>query len=443
MAGPLNPEMKIAHLSDFHLRHHLSGTSLVTARLSRRVPDLLSAAVEQIQSESPDLLAITGDLLDYPFYGMADADTMSLGRKDLGLIQEMLKPLTCPVAILYGNHDHPAIFQEAFGHLPLDFEVAGHRVLLFFDDEVDNHFPQRMGSERERFLSVISDNDPHPQIHLQHYLISPMHNEGYPHSYLEGDSLKASLTSDPRVRLVLSGHYHRGEDLFKEGSVHFATSKAFCEPPHPFRFYTLGEETIEQIEQTLPLSGELRPAVFLDRDGTIGLQPSYRTGPGDFNLIPGVSEALTQLKNAGYALVVVSNQTAVGQGFVTVETVGEVNDRMCALLDVELDGIYSSYGSRNAVVPALRSENPGTKPDPAMLLEAADQLGLDLSASFIVGDRPGDLEAGERAGCQATILVRTGDGDKTLEKLENAHPHIVVEDLRGAADWILSKDRQQ
>lgn len=433
--------MKIAHVSDFHLRHHLPGTSTISRRLSRHMPDLISRAVDRIRGESPDLVVVTGDLVDHPFYGMHDPDLIALGERDLRLVRERFAPLCCPVAWLYGNHDHPDSFHRVYGDLPADFQVAGHRVLLFFDDEVENNVPQRMGAQRERFIAAMNDADPSPQIHLQHYLVAPERTGGYPHAYREAGSLKAALLADGRVRLVLSGHYHRGDSLFREGRVHFANAPAFGEPPHPFRVYTIVEAGVTQTEFHLrPADAPKRRAVFLDRDGTVSPAPAYRTGPEAFSLLPGAGEALATLKRAGYALVVVSNQTAVGQGYVTTETVGAVNDRMAVLLgasDVELDGVYCRYDSPKAVLPEHRADRPETKPSPAMLFAAAEDLNLDLSGSFMVGDRMSDVGAGRNAGCRASILVKTGSGPEALAKMPPGHADFVADDLGAAADWIL------
>ncbi len=405
------------------------------------MPDLISQAVERIRVESPDLVAVTGDLVDHPFYGMHDPELIALGEKDLRLVRECFAPLTCPVAFLYGNHDHPESFHRVFGDLPLDFRAAGHRVLIFLDDEVEDHFPQRLGTQRERFLAALNDDDPRPQVHLQHYLVSPERTGGYPHAYREAGSLKAALLADSRVRLVLSGHYHKGDSLFREGHVHFANAPAFGEPPHPFRIYTRSGTGVVQNEYRLRSpEARKRSAVFLDRDGTVSPAPAYRTGPEHFSLLPGAGEALAKLKRAGHALVIVSNQTAVGQGYVTTETVGAVNDRMAALFGasgVELDGVYCRYGSPNAVLPEHRTDRPETKPSPAMLHAAAEDLNLDLSVSFMIGDRKSDVDAGRNAGCRASILVRTGSGPTALAKMSPGHADFVADDLSAAADWIL------
>jgi D-glycero-D-manno-heptose 1,7-bisphosphate phosphatase len=408
------------------------------------MPDLLDAATEQIRTLSPDLVAVTGDLVDHPFYAMHDSNLAALGVKDLGLVREIFGGLTCPVAFLYGNHDHPAGFRRVFGDGPADFDVEGYRILLFFDEEGENHHPQRMGAERERFLRALAGEEPRLQVHLQHYLITPVRNRRYPHTYREHRSLEEAVVADGRVRLVLSGHYHRGARVQRIRDTSFSTVPAFCEPPHRFRFYDLDGDVVVAHERRLHHKTPIRRAVFLDRDGVINPQPSYRTGPEPFRLIDGVGEALARLRRAGYALVVVSNQTAVGHGYVTTETVGAVNDKMAALLaghGVELDGVYCRYHSRDAVLPRYRTSEPETKPNPAMLLEAAADIALDLEGSFMVGDRASDIEAGRNAGCRACVLVETGAGRETLAAMGGgtARADAVVADLPAAVDWILSR----
>jgi D-glycero-D-manno-heptose 1,7-bisphosphate phosphatase len=407
------------------------------------MPDLLGRAVEAIGAASPDLVAVTGDLIDHPFYGMRDDTRIAQGEKDLHLIREIFGSLTCPVAYVYGNHDRPESFMRIFGDQPVDFDVVGHRILLFFDEEIDCHMAQRLGDQRERLMAALSDHDPKPQIHLQHYLIAPERNEGYPHNYREFCSLRKTLLADRRVRLVLSGHYHKGVQLFQDGAVHFGTVPAFAEPDHPYRIYTLDDQFVREREFTLNQTvSPGRKAVFLDRDGTINPQPSYRTGPKPFQLMAGVGDALARLQNAGFMLVVVSNQTAVGLGLVTVETVGEVNDKMGSLLapfGVEVDGVYCCYHSRRAVLPQYLSDDPPTKPNPAMLRQAAEDLQIDLSASYMVGDRKSDLGAGRNAGCRASILVRTGDGERTERGLKPGECDHVAASLTDATAWILGK----
>ena len=237
--------MKIAHISDFHLRHHLAGENI------RCGPDLIAEGARLMAAHSPDLVAITGDLVDYPLDALDDPDTVALGEKDLHLVRECFDCLPCPVAYVHGNHDHPTSFRRVFSDQPFDFDVQGFRVVIFFDEEGDHHVPQRVGAERARFYSVLADDDPRPQIHLQHYMIFPEHSGGYPYNYGDAAELKATLLADLRRKLVLSGHYHEGEDLMAEGHISFATARAFREPPHPFRVYEITDADVTQAEYAL------------------------------------------------------------------------------------------------------------------------------------------------------------------------------------------------
>ena len=240
--------MKIAHISDFHLSHHLSGDK------AKDIPDLISEAAREIAAHSPDLVAVTGDLVHYPLDALDDPETIALGEKDLYLVRECFAGLTCPVAYVYGNHDHPASFRRIFRDQPFDFDVNGFRVIAFLDDfGHQNDSLQRVGAEQARFQSVVSDRDPRPQIHLQHYLIFPERNEGYsfPYSYGNAAALKAALLADARLKLVLSGHYHEGDDLISENHVYFATARAFRDAPHPYRIYDVIGANIRQTEYAL------------------------------------------------------------------------------------------------------------------------------------------------------------------------------------------------
>ncbi|MBT3601936.1 MAG: hypothetical protein HN521_02615, partial [Candidatus Latescibacteria bacterium] len=86
--------MKIAHISDFHLRHHLPGDSAIEQRKSRQMPNKIALAVKHIQTLSPDLIAVTGDLVDYPLDQMDVSETVAQGKKDLQLIQELFAPFS-------------------------------------------------------------------------------------------------------------------------------------------------------------------------------------------------------------------------------------------------------------------------------------------------------------------------------------------------------------
>ncbi len=155
-----------------------------------------------------------------------------------------------------------------------------------------------------------------------------------------------------------------------------------------------------------------RRAVFLDRDGTINVEKDYLYRIEDFEFIPGVPQALKRLQDAGFLLVVVTNQSGVARGYYALEDVERLHRHMCAELQkygVILDGIYICPHHPDQGQPPYNVDCDCRKGKPGMLLQAARDLNIDLAASFMVGDKLTDLEAGHAAGCQS-LLVQTGYG---------------------------------
>lgn len=187
-------------------------------------------------------------------------------------------------------------------------------------------------------------------------------------------------------------------------------------------------------------------AVFLDRDGVLVADEGLLTRPEDIRLLPGAARALRRLHEAGYALVVVSNQAVVARGLLDEPGVRALQAEVERRLQTEgappLDGFYACPHHPKATLEAFRRDCDCRKPRPGLLLQAAAELDLDLSGSFMVGDRPTDLLAGERAGCR-TLWTQTGQHGapliETTESLE-ALPRAdhVCADLTEAADWILT-----
>ncbi len=178
----------------------------------------------------------------------------------------------------------------------------------------------------------------------------------------------------------------------------------------------------------------LRPAVFLDRDGTLNVQVVRDGKPyppdtlADFRLYPGVPEACAQLKAAGFALVVATNQPDVGRGKQQQAVVEAMHARLRELVPA-LDLIQVCYhgGEAHGQPCACR------KPKPGMLTDAARQLDLDLPRSWMVGDRWGDIDAGHAAGCR-TVFIDHGYAERAPAKA----PHFTVRDFTAAAAIILA-----
>src|SRR5688500_4709165 len=162
--------MRIAHISDLHLRHHLPGAASLATRLSRIMPQYFAMALSQIRALSPDLLVIAGDLLDYPLDALDDPIAIEQGRQDLEIIAQLLAELPMPLAMVHGNHDHPQLIQQIFGHIPNDQVVNGYRILTFSDDEGANHVPVRTAQEQARFWAALQEASSLPQVHVQHYI---------------------------------------------------------------------------------------------------------------------------------------------------------------------------------------------------------------------------------------------------------------------------------
>lgn len=155
----------------------------------------------------------------------------------------------------------------------------------------------------------------------------------------------------------------------------------------------------------------MKRAVFVDRDGTINVEKDYLYRVEDFEFIPGTPQALSLLNEAGFLVVVVTNQSGVARGYYTEEDVGILHRHIATQLaqnGARVDAWYycphhPSGRGRYALPCHCR------KPLPGMLLEAARRHNIDLDASIVIGDKLADVEAGIAAGCR-TILVRTGYG---------------------------------
>lgn len=217
------------------------------------MPGYFAQALDQINALSPDVLVISGDLLDYPFEGMNDPVLQSAGLADLARIAESLAPLTMPKLIIPGNHDHPDLVEHVFPAGDGELALQGYRILAFRDHEGPNHVPQRVGQERRRFADALADPHSPPQIHVQHYVVWPERNADYPHTYGQGAAMREALIASGNVRLVLSGHYHLGVPLFADKGVYFSTVPCFAEAPHAFAIYDLDGDAVQA--RTLQLGG--------------------------------------------------------------------------------------------------------------------------------------------------------------------------------------------
>lgn len=441
--------VRIAHLTDPHIRHFQPGSSALPNRRSRYAVDLMRQAIADAKERGADVVAVTGDILDVPKYlfdqdrqQWKDGDLWDAVRRDYRLLKEILDEGGLPWVAVPGNHDAYYAMDEEMGPLPRVVEHEGVRFVAFWDRERPDHVPQRILDERRRFDSMMLDPDPTPQVHLQHFVITPDLNTWYPHTYLEGEELRSRLAAAGKLVVALSGHYHPGMPPEQDGDAWFSIGAALCESPHTYRLVDIDPATGDVAFETIALEADPEPvpAVFLDRDGCINTLASYNAGPGPMELIPGSAAAIRRLRAAGYRVVVVTNQSCVGLGYVTEGVLEEVHDEMARLLALEgaeVDAIYASFEAGECgIAPEYRTTDL-LKPSPAMLKLAAKDHHLDLSRSFLVGDRATDVEAARGAGV-VPALVRTGDGRLT-EAAWEGEPVEVFDNLAAAADWILGR----
>jgi histidinol-phosphate phosphatase family protein len=190
--------------------------------------------------------------------------------------------------------------------------------------------------------------------------------------------------------------------------------------------------------QAVALDAPSRPAIFLDRDGTVIEHVHYLCDPALVRILPGAAEALTRFRRAGFARVLVTNQSAIGRGMLTEDQLDEIHvemNRQLAAAGATIDAIYHCPD-----VPTTDDrthvENPDRKPGPGMLLRAAADLGLDLGASWMVGDLISDVLAGQNAGCRS-ILLESGQTEPVPGQ-SPATSVLTARDLVAAADLILA-----
>ena len=186
-----------------------------------------------------------------------------------------------------------------------------------------------------------------------------------------------------------------------------------------------------------------RPAVFLDRDGTINVEVDYLADPDDLELIPGSAAAIRDLNRSGFEVIVVTNQSGIARGKLDLERLDQIHRRLCEILASEgahLDAILFCPHHPTIGVAPFRKRCDCRKPLPGMLLEAASDRDLSLEQSWIVGDSLRDLEAGAALGVRG-ILVATGKGSQQHSRLGEIKSPVPMyaENLAAAVEMILKR----
>ena len=211
------------------------------------------------------------------------------------------------------------------------------------------------------------------------------------------------------------------------------TGKMFCydSPEYvkdmgtPERYEAVCKDFREGVVQSRNLMNKQK-AVFLDRDGTINKYVGFLRNIDDFELLPGVSNAIKTINNSGYLAIIVTNQPVIARGEVTYEELNAIHNKMQTLLGREgayVDAIYycphHPHKGYEGEIPELKIDCECRKPKPGMLLEAANDFNIDLAQSWMVGDGENDIKAGKAAGCK-TVLIGSDNcfQDVTVSSLE-------------------------
>jgi D-glycero-D-manno-heptose 1,7-bisphosphate phosphatase len=186
--------------------------------------------------------------------------------------------------------------------------------------------------------------------------------------------------------------------------------------------------------------------VFVDRDGTLTEEVGYVNHPSRLQLLPGAAEAVRRLNRASIPAVMVTNQSGIARGYFSEDMLAAVNAALVEQLEragARLTALYVCAHHPTEGLPPFRADCDCRKPKPGLLRRAALDLGLDLTASWMVGDKPSDIEVGQRAGTR-TVLVLTGYGRGEWEYRREAfpvQPAHVADDILAAVDWILATRR--
>jgi D-glycero-D-manno-heptose 1,7-bisphosphate phosphatase len=187
----------------------------------------------------------------------------------------------------------------------------------------------------------------------------------------------------------------------------------------------------------------MRPAVFLDRDGTMIHEAGYLSRFEELRWFPWTTEAVRLLNRAGFLVFVTTNQGGIGLGFYTETFVHEVHARMTSTLEANgahVDGWFYCPHHPSATIETLRVECDCRKPRPGMIRQAASRFPIDLARSFVVGDKLADVGLAGHAGARG-VLVRTGYGDDVVRAQGGQVPGAahVAADVMAAAAWILEQ----
>jgi D-glycero-D-manno-heptose 1,7-bisphosphate phosphatase len=190
-----------------------------------------------------------------------------------------------------------------------------------------------------------------------------------------------------------------------------------------------------------------KKAVFLDRDGTLNADAGYASRYEQIAVYPESFEAVRKLNRAGLLAVVITNQSAVGRGLLTEDELTDMHARLCDLFarrSARLDAIYFCPHYSLSADLRYKEECECRKPRPGLALRAAEDLGIDLTGSYMIGDKTEDVILARNIGA-VPVLVLTGSGRESLSRLREKgfEPAHVAETILQAAEWVVKREKRQ
>lgn len=178
--------------------------------------------------------------------------------------------------------------------------------------------------------------------------------------------------------------------------------------------YVGGDHIWAQLFESAHRFEQAVPALFLDRDGVIVEEVHYLSQPADVRLIEGAADVIRTANDRGIAVVIVTNQSGIARGYFDWQAFGRVQDTMMADLAAAtgafVDAVYACPFHKSGIPPYGIDNHEARKPNAGMLTRAQHALPLNVTQSWVIGDKAGDLRAGKQAGCQGGVHVLTGHG---------------------------------
>lgn len=182
----------------------------------------------------------------------------------------------------------------------------------------------------------------------------------------------------------------------------------------------------------------MRRAVFLDRDGTINIDVGYLSDPGELVFIRGAKEGVRLLKDSGFSVFIVTNQSGVGRRYFSLKKLNAVNDRLLSEFvkgGINIDGIFFCPHHP-------REKCRCRKPKPKMVNDIARQHDINLEKSYFVGDKLIDVQTGKNAGCK-TVLINSGTNPHIEDEEDWTQPDFIAKDLYSAAKWVIKNQKSK